>query len=280
MNFPRTIFKKSGAFYNFARNENGAEILLYDAIGREGVSSKKFINDLASLKGERVTVRVNSPGGDVFEGLAIYNALKGHDGAVRVVVDALAASAASLVTMAGSEILMAKNAMMMIHDPFTLTIGAADDHRRQADLLDQVAEPLVMAYAEQTGASQGRLREMMQAETWMDAPTALRLGFVNEVVSPENRPEVAAAFDLSVYNRVPEGLQTVPVESKPKSDRTSGQVSQADIEKHLRQKLGLPKAAARRAAHGAWRELSDDHSLKSQAAADLAAHIDTLTTQV
>jgi ATP-dependent protease ClpP protease subunit len=281
MKFPSSIFKKSGAVYNFQRRDNGAEVLLYDALGREGVTSKQFIQDLQAMQGEDVTLRINSPGGDVFEGVAIYNALRSYAGRVHVVVDSLAASAASVVAMAGGDIVMAANAMMMIHDPFTLTIGTADDHRRQSDLLDQVAEPLVAAYVEQTGASATRIRQMMKAETWMDAPTALRLGFADEIASPDVQPAAAAEFDLSVYGQVPECLKVAGDDTQGREKPPGDQVTQADIERALRQTLGLPKVAARRVAHGAWKELSTNTPpAESQAAAEVAAYIQTLAKQI
>lgn len=130
-----------------------------------------------------VVVRINSPGGDVLAGTEIYNALREHStsgkGRVTVHVTALAASAASVVAMAGDEILMNPTAYMMIHNPWSMTAGNADDLRQLADQLDEIGEGIIEAYRLKTGKSRAKLKELMDAETYMSAPTAIREGFAD-----------------------------------------------------------------------------------------------------
>ena len=130
-----------------------------------------------------VVVRINSPGGDVLAGAEIYNALREHStsgkGRVTVHVTALAASAASVVAMAGDEILMNPTAYMMIHNPWSIGVGNADDMRQLADQLDEIGEGIIEAYRLKTGKSRAKLKELMDAETYMSAPTAIREGFAD-----------------------------------------------------------------------------------------------------
>ncbi len=147
------------------------------------VTPAAFRADLAKAAGKDVTVWINSPGGDVFAASMIYTALMEHKGRVNVRIEALAASAASVVAMAGDTVSMAATAYLMIHNPWTLTIGDADDLRHEADVLDEVAEGLVLAYQIKTGLSRSKLRQMMADETWMSAQTAVDMGFADEIIS-------------------------------------------------------------------------------------------------
>ena len=145
------------------------------------VCARDFRQQLAQV-GD-VIVRINSPGGDVLAGAELYNALREHSvsgkGKVTVHVTALAASAASVVAMAGDQVLMNPTAYMMIHNPWSVGMGNADDLRQLADQLDEVAEGIVEAYRLKTGKSRAKLREMLDAETYMSAPTAIREGFAD-----------------------------------------------------------------------------------------------------
>ena len=157
-----------------------SEINIYGAIG------ENFWEPEKSLTGETIknqlpegdiTVRIDSPGGDVFAGLAIYNLLKQHDGKVTVYVDSWAASAASIIAMAGDEIYMPKTSMMMIHDPWTMAVGDAAEMNKTADLLTTIKSALIPAYAEKTGLSEQVIGDMMEAETWMTGTEAAAQGF-------------------------------------------------------------------------------------------------------
>lgn len=172
------------------------QLMIYDEIGYFGVSAGDLIGELSAVTGE-LEVHVNSPGGDVFDGIAIYNYLKNR-GQVSVVVDALAASAASFIAMAASpgRLLMAKNATMMIHDGFTAAIGNAADMRKAADLLDRASDNIASIYAERSRTPAETWREAMRAESWYTAQEAVDARLADGIQGAEPR----AAWDLSIYN--------------------------------------------------------------------------------
>lgn len=187
-----------------------AEMYLYADIGDSGwgsgISARQVIDELKALgKIDALNVRINSIGGDVFDGNAIYNALSRHPARIIVDIDGMAASIASVIAMAGDEIRIAKNAMMMIHDPWAMAAGSADDLRKRADLLDQAKTGLVSAYADRTKADAGKISEMMSDETWFTAAEAVEFGLA-DTVTEELR--MAAKFDPARFKRAPKNLLT------------------------------------------------------------------------
>ena len=160
------------------------------------------MKNLKSIK--EINLRLNSEGGSVFDGHAIFNALRNHDARVVVDIDGLAASIASIIAMAGDEIRMAENAFMMIHDPWVVAAGTADELRGQADVMDKVQEKLVNTYVKRTGGNADDISEWMAAETWMNAEEALERGFVDSIT--EETRMAACVKDKSRYQHVPENL--------------------------------------------------------------------------
>ncbi len=156
-------------------------IHLYDEVGAFGAGSKEFLADLGKLDGQHIHLRINSPGGSVVEGTAIYNALRRHQGGLTVHIDALAASMASVIAMAGAPVYMADNALLMIHNPWTMSVGDSDQLRKEADLLDKLKSTLVNAYVRKTGMDQDQVAALMDAETWLDAVEAVALGFADAI---------------------------------------------------------------------------------------------------
>jgi len=177
-----------------------AEIWLYEEIGSGwfgGVSAKQFAEDLKALgKVERISVHLNSPGGDVFDGLAIYNSLKQHRARVIMHIDGLAASIASLIAMAGDEIYMAENAFLMVHNAWGICVGNALDMRDMIEVLGKIDGSLVGTYARRTGRDEQLIADLMAAETWMNSQEALEHGFVDRVTE---ELKLAAHFDLSKF---------------------------------------------------------------------------------
>ncbi len=195
---------KSWYSMRVAASGTSAEVMIYDEIGRWGVSAQAFIRDLHALGDvDELTVRLNSPGGDVFDGWAIYNALARHGAKKTVWVDGLAASMASVIALAGDEIVMPDNAMIMIHMPFQVVIGTADDMRAAAEALDKVTDGLVRAYVARSGMDENEIRQMMAAETWLSASEAVENGFATRVDDPV---KMAAMFDLSKFKHAPAAL--------------------------------------------------------------------------
>lgn len=174
-------------FWNVAQNVAGeaAEVWIYDIIGEgmwfEGVAAKEFCKDIAALNVKKLDVRINSPGGSVPDGIAIYNALRRHPANVTTYIDAEAASIASVIALAGDKCVMAENAVFMIHDPWSCCQGSAEDMRKEAAVLDVFKGMIVTAYVDKTGMSADEISTMMTDETWMDAATAKAFGFIDAI---------------------------------------------------------------------------------------------------
>ena len=198
------------AKWNVKDSAKEAEVWLYDEIGEDwwgdGISAKGFIEDLQGLPPsvDKVIVRVNSPGGDVFEGFAIYQALLRDRREIVTAVDGLAASSASVVMMAGDEINAAATSMVMVHDPWTVAIGNAAEFRELAELLDQIAGQIVAAYGRRDSVDQDAIRAAMLAETWYSAAEAHEAGLVDTVT--EASMAVAARVPPGRYANAPRRL--------------------------------------------------------------------------
>jgi len=188
-------------WYQITAKAGTNEVIIYDEIGAFGISAKQFIEDLKGLGAvNALNVRINSPGGSVFDGTAIFNALKYHPAKVTVWIDGLAASIASMIAMAGDTIFMPENAMMMIHDPSGLVVGTADDMEKMGDTLRKIKSSMVSAYRNKSGLSTARIEEIMSFETWLTANEAVDQGFADQVAAAV---KVAANFDLSKFQNIP-----------------------------------------------------------------------------
>lgn len=192
-------------------SDDEAEVLLYDEIGGWwGCTADQFIADLRGITAPRMRVRVNSPGGSVFEGIAIANAIRSHAAQVTVQVDGIAASIASVIAMAGDRIEMAPNTMLMIHDASGVCFGNATDMEEMAELLDLVSDNLADAYAARAGGTRDEWRARMRAETWYLPDDAVENGLADEAITtpktgeppaPDegDEPDMARPFDLAAY---------------------------------------------------------------------------------
>lgn len=189
-------------------DQKAADISIYDEIGYWGVTAKQFIGDLKALDATTIKLAINSPGGAVFDALAIYNALRQHPAAVEVTVMGVAASAASLVAMAGDRIVMPENAFMMIHNPLNFAYGNADDLREMADVLDKIGDSLVGIYVARTGLPDDEVRALLDAETWLNADEAVAKGFADELLPAF---KAAASFD---FDRLPDNVRA-SIEPEP-----------------------------------------------------------------
>ena len=181
------------------RSEAEAEITIYDFMGSGGVSADDFIHELGQIKANKITLRVNSPGGDVFDGIAIFNALHRHKARVTAFVDGIAASAASFVIMAADEIVMSPHSTMMIHEAHGLTLGAAADMRKMADVLDKSSDNIAAIYAARTGRPVAEWRALMVEETWFSDQEAVTVGLADRV-DGEDENAVAARMEARVQN--------------------------------------------------------------------------------
>ncbi|WP_327132005.1 Clp protease ClpP [Streptomyces sp. NBC_01343] len=180
-----------------------AEVAIYDEIGWFGVTAADFINELKSVTASEITVRLNSPGGDVFDGIAILNALRSHNARITVSVDGLAASIASVIAMAGDTVIMQPQSQLMIHDAMSLCVGNAADMAEMADQLNRQSDNIASVYASRAGGSPEEWRDRMRNESWFTAEEAVEAGLADEVAQlPKERENAApaASWDLSIYN--------------------------------------------------------------------------------
>lgn len=189
---------KKKKFWSFkAKSEKVGELLLYGEISNyswwgDEVTPKDFKADLDALGDvQEINVYINSDGGDVFAGQAIYSMLKRHKAKINVYIDGLAASMASVIAMVGDTIYMPKNAMMMIHNPWTIAGGNANDFRSLAEELDKIRESMIATYKDKSGLEEDKIIELLDAETWLTAEDALSYGLIDEI---EQEKEIAASL--------------------------------------------------------------------------------------
>ena len=186
-------------WFTMKAGEKSAEIVIYDEIGKswwgeETVSAKSFLDELSGLgEVDQIDLRINSPGGDVFDGVAIHNAIKNHKANVTAYVDGLAASAASFIAMAANKIVMPANSFMLIHGASGLSFGNADDMRAVADDLDRIDKSLTATYAARSKSSTAKVKALMKEDRLMDASEAKEWGFADEVTK---EVKMAAHYSL------------------------------------------------------------------------------------
>jgi ATP-dependent Clp endopeptidase proteolytic subunit ClpP len=190
----------TGKFWNVTRTATSAEIAIFEEIGFFGVTASDFRDEIKAINAERITLRLNSPGGDVFDGIAIYRTLKDHPAAIDVIVDGIAASAASFIAMAGDTVKMSRHSMLMVHEAWGFAMGPAADMRKAADMLQMLTSEIASMYAERSGSPVSGWLERMAAETWFTDQEAVDVGLADEVIgvsAPKN------LFDLSMFRNVP-----------------------------------------------------------------------------
>ena len=207
-------------FYN--KTDEDAQIDIYGEIGesfwgesKSASDFKKELNNLGEVK--NIFININSPGGSVFDGLAMYNILKRHKAKVIVYVDGLAASAASFVAMAADEVIMPENSYLMIHNAWSYAGGDKNELRKMADTLEQMDETISNIYAEKTGKEKEEILKMMDEETWINGKEALEIGFADK---NEEEKKIAAnigSFFMSKFKNIPNDLNIIEDEKEGKN---------------------------------------------------------------
>ena len=228
-------------------------IHIYDEIGVHGITAKTFLEDLKKLKGKDVTIHINSTGGDVFQGQAIYTALKNYTGKVTVKIEGLAASMATIIALAADRVEMTSNSLFMIHSPMSNVFGNKAQMRKQINALEKVETTMLSVYKAKTNISEDEIEQMMARETWLSAHEALELGFVDEVLGAV---KVVARYDLSGYQNktAEEILNTLNIDNHKKESTMSedlktwfvGQIS--DLKEMIVGKAEEPQAEAEQVA--------------------------------
>lgn len=190
-----------------------AEVYLYDVIGEDmfgGVSAKNFADQLDAIGPlDTITVRINSPGGSVFDGTAIYNTLKRHQARKIVEIEGVAASAASFIAMAGDEIHMAENAFMMIHQAQGFAMGPESEMRKMADVLDKMDETIAKIYANRSGRKPDTMMRMMVDETWFTAEEAVEAKLADNVRANKGKPSATNLAALNLISKRPERIAAI-----------------------------------------------------------------------
>lgn len=201
---PKT--ENQGQWYRMETDTDGdvTEVFLYDGIGGWfGVEASYFVKELSQITSSNIVLRVNSPGGDVYDALAIMNALKRHKAKITATVDGIAASAASFILMAADEVIMGKGSEIMIHDALIMAMGNAADMRAEAEFLDRISNTIAAVYTDRAGDTTEEWRERMVAETWYSAEEAVAAGLADSVVGADNDEKAAQNLkrdiDFSIF---------------------------------------------------------------------------------
>ena len=187
-------------WYNI-QNKAGetADIYIFDEIGTYGVTAQDFISEIKGLKDMPINLRINSLGGDVFDGMAMYNVIKRREAKTTVYIEGIAASIATIIALGADEVIMAENSLFMIHNAWGGTSGEAKDMRKTAETLDKISSELTEIYVKKTGLSFEAISEMMDEETWLNAQEAFNLGFIDTI---SDSIKVAAKYDVSKFKNI------------------------------------------------------------------------------
>jgi len=228
-------------WFEIKNKADKSEIWIYEEIGENwwdgsGITAKGFQKELSAVKASQIDLHINSPGGLVFDGITIYNLLKQHPANVTTYIDGLAASIASVIALAGDKIIMANNALFMIHKASGAVFGNSDDMRDFADKLDKVNGSIATTYTSKTGKEEPEINDMMKEETWLTAKDALDAGFIDEISGDADMTACAKfvpSMQKAKFQRIPENI--IPKKEKP---------SARDLE-HILREGGCSEAMAK-----------------------------------
>ena len=190
---------EKNTWYNILVTEENdtAEIFIFDEIGLFGISAAEFVRDFKAIAKDNIIIHVNSPGGDVFDGVAIHNIIQGSKKNTTSLIEGLASSISTVIAIAANKVKMTDNSLFMIHNPSSFAFGGEEDFKKSADNLAKVKEVLITSYANRTGLSRDEISDLMNEEEFLSAAEAKKKGFVDEVIKGQ---KVAAFFDLKKFN--------------------------------------------------------------------------------
>ncbi len=214
-------FEDNHKWYNIDNEKDVPEIMIYDVVGDawDGTTAKQFMKELANIDADTILVRINSPGGLVYDGLAIYNALKQFNGTVITRVDAIAASIASVIFMAGDVRQAPPASDVMIHKPWSMMMGDAEEMRKEADELDRVQNMIEEIYEKSTSMDREEITSMVNSTSWISGVDALEMGFATELL--EDARIAACAFDLDILPGVPDRHKRMAGAAKKRAQEKS-----------------------------------------------------------
>jgi len=198
------------------------EIRIYDVIGWPFIDAESFLGELDGIKASEARMRINSPGGDVFDGTAIANAVAKHPTKFHVEIEGIAASMASVIALAGETVSIADNAWFMIHNPWTFMLGDYNDLRKEADLLERMSGVMAESYQKKSGNKTEDIKTWMDEETWFSGKEAVEAGFADNVTGEMGE---SAKFNTSLFGKTPDDIQRAAHNLNP---------SKRDAERSLR----------------------------------------------
>lgn len=216
---------------NAAEGDGPAQVFIYEEIDDWwGLSAKDFVQQLAALDVDAIDLHINSPGGSVFDGHAIFNALRNHKATVTTYIDGLAASIASEIALAGDKVIIAENGTMMIHDPYGMCVGGSGDMRKMADVLDKLRDTIAMAYVAKTGKDADEINAAMAEETWLVGQEAVDFGLADEV-GAEMKAAACAQFDFKAlgFKHPPAAIAEVGDSADGGDDDADGDEPEAPV---------------------------------------------------
>lgn len=250
-----------------------AEVFVYGDIGgwMDGVSADDFARELKSLKVTEITARINSGGGSVFEGQAIYNSLVNHPAKVNVVIDGIAASIASVIAMSGDNISITEGSHIMVHKPWSMAMGDANSMRKEAEVLDSLESGIIDIYAARTGKSRDQLEKWVANETWFKGASAVDAGFADNVIPAKRKENFAKSNILNHYQHLPVDI----------SENLCNTPHIRDVERVLRDVEGFSQSQAKRIIALMQSDYDyRDGDGQRDAALKLAEFLDKITNEV
>lgn len=243
---------KNKRWFNFEnKTSENPTIYLYGAIGSYDIGAKDFVKELNSITAKQMTLRMHSPGGNVFEGMSIFTAIEEHPATIKGQVDGMCGSICSVIAMACDTLTMAKGSMMMIHNASGVSMGNSKEMRKIADVLDQIDVNLVKAYQDKTKMSAKDIKELMDNETFMNADKAKSLGFCDVV---GNQMAIKAEIDFSGITNVPDEVKALF------SEKNDEPATERDLEQILRD-AGVSHSKAKAAVSAIKGDHRDDDAL-------------------
>lgn len=237
------------SWYKIENKADKAEIWIYEQIGEDfwsggGVTAKDFQKELSEIKAAQIDLHINSPGGQVFEGVAIYNMLKQHRATITTYIDGIAASIASVIALAGDRVVMAANALFMMHNPSGIVMGTATDMRKTADVLDKVRDTLLTVYTSKSTRSEKDIVDLLEAETWMNAEEAIEAGFADEI---------GGEMDLAACAKFIPVMQQAKFKHIPEINAKKAPDNERDLERVLRE-AGYSRVQAKTIIKGGYKD--------------------------
>jgi len=238
---------KDKDWYAVDTSEGQSEVLIYDVIGWPFVDANVFARDFNNIQSKEITIGINSPGGDVFDGTAIFNTIQNHPAKIVTRIDGIAASMASIIALAGDEVQIASNAYYMMHNPWSFAMGDYNDFEHEAGLLKRIAVTLAQTYSDKTSVPLEEIQTMMDDETWLIGSELVEQGFADKVIGGK---KTNARFDLSMYENTPDKISGKSEKKPIETER--------ELEQILTRDAGLSRSQARAIINNGFKDATQD----------------------